>query len=280
MTRDPILEQLRSDNPQERKRGISAAAKSADKRYLKPLAQLYQADPDTTLRTLAKKAGAYIKKNQPTQATVPADADDDINALRSAAMANVGAADAADAANIPPPDSAPADASPSVEDLLGGTETNPETAATHYNAAFELHLKGHDAKAVRELGAAFKLNPDYAQDQTAVALAAALSGQPRRKAAAYIANPDNWPALIEKHGGIKTTADERQSIQQLVMWIAAAVGLVILVGLAIAFVNGPLFEAILEEFGQTLRDMFNPGGNGGSAELGALIGLVGISRLR
>lgn len=247
MMNDNILELLTSDNPQQRKRGIGAAAKTTDPRYLKPLGRLYQSDPDDELRLLAKKAGVYIKKHQP--APTPAGATP-----------------------TPSPDAPAASLAPSMDDLLGvsGDETEDrEAAEVHYNVAFQHHLKGRDAKAVVELGTAFRLNPDYASDKTAVALAAELTGQPAHRAAAHIADESNWEALVAKYGGLQTTAEERENLQQLLMWIAGAVGIVVLIGLGLAFVNGPMFDAIMDEFGQSIRSIF-PGG-GGATGLGGML---------
>jgi hypothetical protein len=163
---DPILARLQHDDPEQRKRGISAAVKANDRRYLKALAYLVKTDPDPSVKEMAKKAGTRIHKQTQSQGSAP------VAPKPSAA---------------PPPQPAPAN----LGDLLDnvGEAKDPEQAAIHYDKAFELQLKGMNARAALELGTAFFLNPAYANDGTAVAFAAEMTGLPPQKAVAYISNP-------------------------------------------------------------------------------------------
>jgi hypothetical protein len=215
---DPILSLLQHPDPAQRQRGIKAAAKSRDRRYLQPLAQIVRNETDQNIRELAKRAGTYIHKQTQAAAATP----------------------------TPPPPAA-VDGLPIVEALLESErEANPEQAQIHYDQAFELHLKGQDARAVLELGSAFYLNPAYAQDRTAVAFAAEMTGKPPAEAVRYIANPDNWQELTNQYGGFQKTETERTETQTLYLWIAGAIALVLVTGLVIAAIQTDVFGEVLQ----------------------------------
>lgn len=251
---DTILALLQNADPQQRKRGITAAAKSADPRYLKPLARLAKGDPDADLRKLAKKAGTYIHHQQQQQQQQAS--ADDLDGLRAA----LGGPDDAGPRRAPDPDGiwavgqtpAPtpqaADA-PNLQMLIqdGSRETDPAQAESHYDIAFNLHLKGKNARAALELATAFYLNPAYGNDPTAVAFAAEMTGLPPAQAVPYIANPDNWRALTDRHGGFKRKEAKADSseLQRLYLWLAGAVILVIALGLTVwVLQSGIVGEAI------------------------------------
>ncbi|MEL6269590.1 MAG: hypothetical protein AAFR22_07250 [Chloroflexota bacterium] len=287
---DQIVTLLHSDNPQQRKRGISAAAKSADTRYLKPLAQIYKTDPDPDMREIAKKAGIYITRNQhvtpppPPAAPSPAptSAEDSFVALRDDLMADV-----ARAADEPEPEPEPLtipdlmddmpsaddmlemddsdDVSPSADDILDFVpqvaledgEANPELAEVHYNTAFELHLKQRDARAALELATAFKLNPNYVEDPTAIALASELTGINGNEVAAYITNTDNWREMVDNLGGIQKSPEDREWVQGFAMWALGAMGIVLLFSAFIVLVQSEQFIAAAEQVVEgTLDNLF------------------------
>jgi hypothetical protein len=65
MSFDPrIFQFLRSDDPEERKKGVKALARTGDKEALRYLATIYKEDPDAEVRDLALKAGQHIKQSQ------------------------------------------------------------------------------------------------------------------------------------------------------------------------------------------------------------------------
>lgn len=264
---DPILTLLNSSNPTQRKRGIGAAAKSADKRYLQALAAIYKTDPEPELRQLARKAGVYINKNGENGAASPAPApakDDSFTALRGELLSDMGVSEPELAAPPRPaaprrsaPAPKPADTPPQFGDLLDGsvpvmvpddTEINPEAAHVHYNTAFDLHLKGNNGRAALELATAFRLNPAYAQDKTAVAFAAELTGKPPHQAAAYIADPANWRAITDDLGGIQGDPDANANLRGMFAWIFGAVGVFVVALLILLFMGSPLFEQTLQQF--------------------------------
>jgi hypothetical protein len=57
-----IFDLIRSDDVEERKRGVKALARTEDREALRYLASLYKQDPDPEVRDLALLAGQHIKK--------------------------------------------------------------------------------------------------------------------------------------------------------------------------------------------------------------------------
>jgi hypothetical protein len=221
---DPILARLQHDDPEQRKRGISAAVKANDRRYLKALAYLVKTDPDPSVKEMAKKAGTRIHKQTQSQGSAP------VAPKPSAA---------------PPPQPAPAN----LGDLLAnvGEAKDPEQAAIHYDKAFELQLKGMNARAALELGTAFFLNPAYANDGTAVAFAAEMTGLPPQKAVAYISNPENWRKLTDKHGGFKGEKGEQSDLTRLAWWFAGAIVLILIAAVTFNILGDGVLAAILQQ---------------------------------
>ncbi len=62
-----LIQQLQDSNPEIRRRAILALGKSKDTAALKPLAAVVRGDPDPALRDLARKAGQYIRQQNPPQ---------------------------------------------------------------------------------------------------------------------------------------------------------------------------------------------------------------------
>ncbi len=250
---DTIIALLQNADPQQRKRGIAAAAKSADPRYLKYLARLAKADPNDDLRKLAKKAGTYIHQQQQQQQ--PAE---DLDGLRASVGSGAASAPARDDLDVLRTASGgesrtsapPVSAAPNLQMLIqdGSREVDPAQAESHYNKAFDLQLKGQDARAALELATAFYLNPAYGNDQTAVAFATEMTGMAPEKAVQYIANPDNWRDLTDKHGGFKRKGDKTEDngeLQSLYLWVAGAVLLLIVFGVFVwIFQSGLIGEAV------------------------------------
>jgi hypothetical protein len=65
MSFDPrIFQFLRSDDPEERKKGVKALARTGDREALRYLATIHKEDADPEVRDLALKAGQHIKQAQ------------------------------------------------------------------------------------------------------------------------------------------------------------------------------------------------------------------------
>lgn len=229
---NPILAQLQDPSPAVRKRGINAAAKSVDRRYLPALAQLVKSDPEPELRQLAKRAGSYIHK-QSQAAAAPS----------SAAVA---------------PSAAPSGAGAISADVMrqtatavqghGAAKSDPEQAEYHYDLAFEMHLKEDNARAALELASAFYLNPrHYATDPTAIAFAAELTGRPPVEAVAYIVHRDNWRELTDQHGGLQAAKSESgNDLSTLVLWAIAGLIALVAFGLLLNFVASDTFATLMQ----------------------------------
>lgn len=60
---DPIIFQsLRSTDPEERKKGVKALARTGNREALRYLATVYTQDPDPSVRQLALYGGKHIKQ--------------------------------------------------------------------------------------------------------------------------------------------------------------------------------------------------------------------------
>jgi len=65
MSFDPrIFQFLRSDDPEERKKGVKALARTGEREAMRYLATIHKEDPDPEVRDLAVKAGQHIKQAQ------------------------------------------------------------------------------------------------------------------------------------------------------------------------------------------------------------------------
>jgi hypothetical protein len=71
---DAVLEQLKSLDPEERKKAIITLGRLRNKVAMKPLEEVFRKDPDPDLRALAYKVGRYImeesQKTNPIRGTV------------------------------------------------------------------------------------------------------------------------------------------------------------------------------------------------------------------
>lgn len=278
---DQILTLLKSSNPNQRKQGIQAAAKQGSPRYLKVLAHVYKTDPDPSVREMAKKAGAQIarraKQQQAQPTPQPAAPADDLSDLRGQLLGDM--PDEPEPA--PPPrrapqqSAAPAERNALVSELMGtaapaaapsdNTSAAPpppppgasrEHAKKHYDFALELHLDGKAARTVMELGTALYYNPDYKRDQAARNIAAQLTGMPAAEAVEYMANPNTWRELTEKHGGLRSGISSASS--SLALWIIGGLAGIVVFALLFAFLQSPVFGAALESvFQDTIGGWFS-----------------------
>ncbi len=221
---EQIVSQLKSDDPNQRKKAISVLARSGDRRALKTLSQIYKSDPDPAVREHARKAGVHIQQRQEAaSAAVEA----------AAAGPSVPSFDAvlkADPAAVP------------------GAARDPEKAQRHHDMAFEYHVRGDDAHAALELGSALYLDYSWSEDVATANLAAELSGLPPQRAVQVFADPKNWQKLTERHGGVQGRATGEQPGGLGRLFIYAVVGIVI-IAIAVAAANQfPLGEAIAQIF--------------------------------
>jgi hypothetical protein len=242
MNREEIALLLKSDDVETRKQGVSALAELNDARVLATLHRIAESDPDDELRGFASAVIASISVPEPfVSEKLPADI----------------APPRASVETMPELD----DLMPSLDDLHASapvalSENDTHKAKIHYDKAFDLHLKGNDARAVVELGTAFALNPAYTDDQTAVRFAAELTGLPVNEASEGIRNPANWQAFTERHGGIRRS-EEPSLLRSFYGWVFAGIGIMILVALLVAYFNSEAFAAALSGAASGLRESFS-----------------------
>ena len=143
MSMNDHLAQLRDPDPAVRKAAIKALASRKDRRALRPLAHLYQNDPDQSVRELAHKAGAYIHKHTPPTQEAPA-----VDA-------------AAPKAPEPPPELSPRDR---------------QKAQSFLDRAVDYHMRGDKGRVAENLTKAVTMNPELRKDPMAMSMAAEIVG--------------------------------------------------------------------------------------------------------
>ncbi|MEM6281224.1 MAG: hypothetical protein AAF787_03445, partial [Chloroflexota bacterium] len=151
---------------------------------------------------------------------------------------------------------------PSADDILAmvpqvaleDSKTNPELASIHYDTAFDMHVKGRDARAVLELATAFKLNPAYMEDATAIALASELTGKSGNDVAAYISNTENWQEMTERLGGIQSNPEDREWMRGFALWAVGGLGIVILFGAFLILLQSDQFITVATEVVENTLD--------------------------
>ncbi|MCC7447406.1 MAG: HEAT repeat domain-containing protein [Anaerolineae bacterium] len=190
---DTTIQQLSSTDAGKRREAIIALGRAGDPRALPALLNIYKTDPDPALRELALKAGRHIKQVQsaaaPAAAKVPAAPKSaSAPAVRQVAPPR----DLLDeepvfealpaAAYTPPPPIAP----PFVEDKPAepppekprkiASENEKRLAQGKLDSAIGFRMQGNTEKALAELTAAVRADPDIAQQAVAINLAAELTG--------------------------------------------------------------------------------------------------------
>ncbi|MEO8609486.1 MAG: hypothetical protein ABI690_16460 [Chloroflexota bacterium] len=139
-----VVAQLDSDDPEQRKAGIVALARSADAEALPLLVKLYRTDPDPALRELARKAGRRIKTQTQPPLTPPS---------------------IPEVTEVLPPASLS-------QNVL---ETNKD-AKWHYDRALDFHVRKDQAKAAAELSKLIRSNPNAVHDSAVRLLAGDITG--------------------------------------------------------------------------------------------------------
>lgn len=158
MANPRILQALRSGDPDERKKAVTALGRSLDPEVLPILAKVYRNDPDDGVREMARKAGAYIRRNKhnftpDTASDAPAPAPKTTAALLQ-----------------PEPESAAAERQthPLLEVDLSTVKVsgaNAERAKVAVDQAMSYDVKGEQARAMLALRKAFELDPRLREDE-------------------------------------------------------------------------------------------------------------------
>ena len=88
---DDLIQQLRDRNPAVRRQAIIALGKSKDIAALRPLADVFRGDADTDLRELARKAGLYIRQQNPNAMPPPRTPTPSDSGLRRRSLSDISA---------------------------------------------------------------------------------------------------------------------------------------------------------------------------------------------
>ena len=204
------LEMLQSSDPAQRRQAIIALGKSADKRALKPLGQVYKTDPDESLRQLALKAGRHIQK---TTSAADEDALDIVATTPEVIEAPQPSSDVPDwmnqmgAAATPPPKTV--------------TERDRKRAKVLYERAFDAQLHGNPEKVVDYIAEAIEVNPALEKDGTVIGLlaqATGMDGMSALKQLKQIAAEDTTKGKRRKKSGVMDWSETFDFFVEMGIW--------------------------------------------------------------
>ncbi len=219
--------QLESPDPAERKAAIKALAQTTTEdpqRVLRLLALVYQQDPDPDVRYLALQAGRYVKKFIPETVKMPERTR--LSDFRDATQ---------DAA-------APARTSLVVS---AAAETRAKGLVTE---AFNCHMRGENRKAVTQLRAAFKANPNLTANSYATGLATTLTGLPGPEAVAAILGKSRVATTqgssLERLRTVGESSRDDAGWARAGMWVGIMTAVLTLVPLVIILLFVELFAAL------------------------------------
>lgn len=226
----PYVDQLKSSDPARRREAIIALGKSNSADALAPLADVYRNDPDEALRELALKAGRYLRQ-QGVAAAAPAAA---------APARNSGAErierEPSEYDDIPEPKQIvrPQPRKPIREGDISLSRSLTNEALTH-------NANGDNAKALKALKNAIKVNPDIIDDQFFLGVAGSVTDRDGKAAIAMLLDEGEFAskvkeskqaskqAVIDKH--MATARESKWSgvaIEAVIFFLLNAIALVIL----------------------------------------------------
>lgn len=156
---DPrILEALRSDDPEERKKGVRALGQNFSNESLRYLATIYKRDPDYGVRRLAIHAGRHVKKMRAAGDWMADNDDKDVRFMTS---------------------EQPAISTDSLSD-------SERQAKGLMDRALDESIKQDFEKAEVLVRQAFKQHPDLKNDPYYVGIASDVLGMPAEEAIASL----------------------------------------------------------------------------------------------
>jgi tetratricopeptide (TPR) repeat protein len=168
------INQLNSGDAMRRREAIIALGKSGDAAALKPLAEVYRNDPDPTLRELALKAGKYLRQQTggTTTPSTPPPARRPVTSIQDEI-------DEYEAQENP--------TKPQIK--VQRRDVRPEDAkrAREYtNEALTQNINGDNAKAIKALRNAIKIDPNIIDDAFFTSVAGTVTGEAGEDAIAMI----------------------------------------------------------------------------------------------
>lgn len=217
MIDNKIIALLESDDPEQRKRGIKVLAQSKNPDALPYLAELVRYDEDAEVVELARKAGAFIKKN-----------------AGMGTNASAGRSPASSARAAPPPPTTesiyPDDAGDEERELrpeeIYVSERDIQNAKGLVDQALATHMRGDNDKAAQYLTRAFTINPKLRYDSYTVGLAATITGLASDEAVKMLAPSAAELRKRQQRGAGRAGTAATPGILTFLLFIAASVLLV------------------------------------------------------
>jgi dienelactone hydrolase len=195
---------IKSSDPNIRKRAIIAMANSQDADALNILKSIYQTEQNPQLRELARKAGSHLWKslnNSNGQQSVASPSQQTQNSTQKSSKLNTNSSPTSEKPSDslqslrddfiqktsphPKPKTQTAAASNSVPVVVPSSsvsENDIATSNTHINRATAMLVRGDKAEAIHSLQQACKINPQLINNDIAQSLAAEITGQPGEQA--------------------------------------------------------------------------------------------------
>lgn len=278
---DQLLEQLASFDPDTRRQAIVALGRSKDLSALSALADVFRHDPDTELRELARKAGVYIRSQHP-DAPAPASssaskslaARDDLASPASRPRPSV--IRSLDADDLAPPPTPPGRAAAKPkrdtvvdlarreddDSLLSETEApadkgglvkgkqyfvtpdNRERAKKLTDSALTLNIAGEDAKAIKTLEQALRLNPNLINEAYFGSIASAVTGEDGDRALSVLTAGQERKTYIKQAKAVKQQARVDKHMAVVNLSTGAGVGFEMIIYL-LTTILGPILVQLI-----------------------------------
>lgn len=193
MADERILQALEKGNSDQRKKAVAALGRSLDPQALPILAKVYRNDPDEDVREMARKAGAYIRRNKH-------------NFTPEAAPDEPSPAPKAKAAPQPTPEPEPAEprTHPLLEldlDTIKVSGANAERAKAALDQAISYDMHDERSRAILALRKALELDPRLREDEYTRGLTLQIAGGAGEDEAIYRALTMDLEAARSAEGG-------------------------------------------------------------------------------
>lgn len=188
-----VLNALKSDDAEQRKKAIMRLAKSLDRDALPYLARVYKHDDDPQVREMARKGGVYIKKNAPKEEEAEPEADDEGYTYSYSLYEDEPEEDE---------DEPEEDSMPEADVKVG--QVAQQRAQAFLNQAFDMEVAGNVSGAMKALQKALKTDPSLMKDYKTRNIAASVTGL------------DADRAVRELGPGSKTIQDESRNSSGLI----------------------------------------------------------------
>lgn len=277
-----LTDQLDSPSPEKRKTAIQQLARTKDMEAIRYLEAVERLDADGTVRDLAKKAVAYIERQNagaaPAAPAAPVVTNSPIKPEKKSAYA-AGSIMAEYASRTPDPaEEAPPEKLNDAPVMVNVPESRVKAAKTALEMAGRAAFDEQMGRATKYLVEAFKLNPNLKHDAYAVGIAATATGLYKTDAVKAITDGSALELFDKKELTVKPPKPknkneemEAEEEQVPATWSTAIVDLllyglinaVIVIGSAFLFMNlvltsvqnDPAIQAELAQNGMTAANV-------------------------